>query len=35
MTRITIDEAVGLMINLDYIPTDFTVLDMIEAFAKV
>ena len=35
MSRITIDEAVGLMINLDYIPTDFTVLDMIEAFAKV
>jgi hypothetical protein len=34
MTRITIDEAVGLMINLDYIPTDFTVLDMTEAFAN-
>jgi hypothetical protein len=35
MSRITIDEAVGLMINFDYIPTDFTVLDMTEAFAKV
>jgi hypothetical protein len=34
MTRITIDEAVGLMINLDYIPTDFTVLNMTEAFAN-
>ena len=34
MNRITIDEAVGLMINLDYIPTGFTVLDMTEAFAN-
>lgn len=34
MNRITIDEAVGLMINLDYIPTDFTVLEMTEAFAN-
>ena len=31
MNRITID---GLMINLDYIPTGFTVLDMTEAFAN-
>ena len=34
MKEITIDEAVGLMINLDYIPTGFTVLDMTEAFAN-
>ena len=33
MKLITIEEAVGLMINLDYIPTDFTLLDMTEAFA--
>ena len=33
MNTITIDEAVGLMINLDYIPTNFSVLDMTEAFA--
>lgn len=34
MNTITIDEAVGLMINLDYIPTGFTVLDITEAFAN-
>ena len=33
MKIVTIEEAVGLMINLDYIPAGFTVLEMTEAFA--
>jgi hypothetical protein len=31
---VTVEEAVAYMVNMDYIPTDFTLLEMLEAFSK-
>jgi len=33
-SSLTIEEAVAWMINLDYIPTGFTLLDMMAAFQE-